>query len=165
MADGLDFGNPKVDDIFHYFAKDTTERILGNFDRINISSPHNKKGRKSSGNLYRSIFWRVFNAAGGDSAMITFYFQNYAAFVETGTGNGVRYSALPQLTKLEALSRPGTKRKAKPFLLSEIRFHARLTLDRLAERYAYTGGLYIIRGMSDDKGYLSIPKSERKWYK
>lgn len=165
MAEELDFGDAGVNKLLHYFAKDTTERILGNFDRLDISSPSNKKGRKSSGTLYRSIFWRVFNAAGGDSAVITFYFQHYAAFVETGTGNGVRYSALPKLTKLESLSRPGTRRKAKPFILSEIRLHARMMLDRLARRYAYTGGMYIVRSLSDDKDYLSIPKSEKEWYK
>lgn len=164
MAEQLDFGNPKVDEILHYFAKDTTERILGNFEKLNISSPTNKKGRKSAGSLYRSIFWRVYNSAGGDSAKITFFYQHYATFVETGTGRGVRYSALEQLTKLEALSRPGTRRVAKPFILSEIRLHTRMLLDRLMQMYAYTGGIYIVRSLSDDKN-LSIPISEAKWYR
>lgn len=164
MADTLDFGNPKVDDLLHYFAKDTTERILGNFQKLNISSPANKKGRKSAGSLYRSIFWRVYNSAGGDSAKISFFYQHYAAFVETGTGRGVRYSPLPELTKLQALSRPGTTRVAKPFLLSEIRLHTRMLLDRLVARFAYMGGMYIVRSLADEKG-MTIPISEAKWYR
>lgn len=164
MADELDFGNPKIDNILHYFAKDTTERILGNFQRLDISSPTNKKGRKSAGALYRSIFWRVYNAANGDSAVISFYFKHYATFVETGTGNGVRYTPLERLTELKAISKAGTTRVAKPFLLSEIRLHARMMLERLAQKYAYTGGMYIVRSLSDNPEDLSIPISERKLY-
>lgn len=159
MAEELDFSNELVTQDLMDFGRRTFERIRQNFKTLGIS-PYNPnhigkdskawlKGGKvrSRGALYRSIFWKVYNEAGGDMAKVTFFFNHYAVFVETGTGAGVKWSPLPELIKLSTLKRPNTRRVAKPFLMSEIRLHARMTLEQMAEHFAYTGGMFIVNSV------------------
>lgn len=157
MAEQLDYLDPLVRQDLLDFGNRTFKRIQRNFKTLGISPYNNNslqgwlktdklKGKKmrSTGSLYRSIFWKVYNEAGGDMMKVTFFFKHYAVFVETGTGAGVKWSPLPELVELSTLKRSNTKRVAKPFLMSEIRLHARITLEQLAENFAYTGGLYIL---------------------
>lgn len=161
----LDLDNINVDRTLHYFAKDTVARIRENFARLNISTPTNKKGRKDAGGLFRSMFWRVYGAAGGNMQVVSFFFLNYATFVETGTGADVRFSPLEALTKLETLSREGTSRVAKPFLMSEIRIHTRMLMERLAREYAYFGEIIIMRAFEGESTeFKNVPPLEKDWY-
>lgn len=161
MAEELDLNNELVRKDIEDFCHRTFEKIRKNFETLGIS-PYNKrqygsmskswlKGRKprSTGALYRSIFWKVFNEAGGDMWKVEFFFKHYATFVETGTGAGVKWSPLPELRSLHSIRRNGTRRVAKPFLMSEIRLHARMTLQKLAEHVGYVGGIKLLRSVSD----------------
>lgn len=156
MAKDLNVHDPLVKQDLEDFCIKTTNRILENFERLEIGqfNPQNKlkKRSRSDGSLYRSIYWQIFNEAGGDSAKIEFYMLNYGSFIETGTGLGTKFSPLPELSRMEALKRRGTRRLAKPFFRSEIRLHARITLDILAKHYAYSGGFYILNGLSAADG-------------
>lgn len=161
MAAELDFANELVKKDIDDFCHRTFEKIRKNFETLGIS-PYNKKqyastskawlkgGKpRSTGALYRSIFWKVYNEAGGDMGKVDFFFKHYATFVETGTGSGVKWSPLPEIRKLQAIKRKGTKRVAKPFLMSEIRLHAKMTLQKLAEHVGYAGGISILRSVRD----------------
>lgn len=146
METKLDFSNPQVQQDLADFGRRTFEKIMKNFKtlEIGIYNPNNKRTKRSTGALERSVFWKVYNESGGNMAKVTFFFNHYAVFVETGTGAGVKWSPLPELTELIGLKRPKTKRVAKPFLMSEIRLHARMTLEKLAEHFAYLGGVTIM---------------------
>ena len=141
--------NKKVQQRIHYFALETTEQILQNMQDLEIS-PY---GKKFSGDLERSIHADIHNNANGDEALIQFYYMNYAQYVEMAVGKGMKYMTIPQLTTgkpLRPIPRPdGKPRMAKPFMMSEIRLHARMLMDRLARQYAYTGSVVIMQSVAN----------------
>lgn len=157
MANQLNELDPKIQQAISDFGKRTHEKILKNFELLKIGEynptyvrSQNKRKRKNKeartpGALRRKIHWQVFKAAGGDTAKVDFFYNHYAMFVELGVGKGVKYTPLPKIKKLKAIKRKDTKRTSKPFLLSEIRLHARITLEHFAEYYAYTGGYHIVK--------------------
>lgn len=154
MAAGLDFTDELVRKDIDDFCHRTLEKIRENFKtlQIGVYNPNNarKNGtNRSTGALYRSIFFKVYNEAGGDMGKVAFFFKHYATFVETGTGAGVKWSPLPEIRKLQVLRRKGTKRVAKPFLMSEIRLHAKITLQKMAEHVGYAGGIRILRSVAE----------------
>lgn len=171
MAKELNIHDTLVQQDLEDFCRRTTDKILANFEELGIGkfNPLNSKawlrgGKfRSDGSLYRSIYWTIFNEAGGDSAKIEFYMMNYGAFVETGTGMGVKYSPLPAISRMEAIKRKGTKRLAKPFFRSEIRLHAKITLDVLAKHFSYSGGFYIVNALKSTQKEVKAAMGENKW--
>lgn len=166
MAKELDFTDELVKKDIEDFCHRTFAKIRKNFEtlQIGIYNPRNqrKNGTNRSTNaLYRSIFWKIYNEAGGDMGKVAFFFKHYAVFVETGTGAGVKWSPLPELRKLQTIKRKGTKRVAKPFLMSEIRFHAKVTLQKLAEHVGYAGGVSIMRSVAEVPEGASIEQIEK----
>lgn len=141
----------------NYWGARVYQRILKNFETLKINRQP-KDGY--TGNLRRSIWWTVFNAAGGNQAMIQFFFLKYGDFVQWGVGNGQKRWPVPRMTKMEALQSPDSRRKAKPFIRSEVRHHVTWLQKRLAEQYAYNGALYIVKSLADGAGDRSITE---KW--
>lgn len=132
------------------------QRIIRNFSTLDINQNPGEKGDRFSGRLRRSIWWTVHNAAGGNQAMIDFFFLNYADFLQWGVGGGQKAWSVPPMHGMKAMQAPNSKRKAKPFLRSEIRHHLKWLQRRLAEQYAYNGAFYIVKGISDGMGDKSI---------
>ena len=133
-----------------------TKRILSNFDRLKINKDADES-KGLTGDLYRSVWWTVHNAAGGNQAMIEFYYIYYGGYVQTGTGKGAPRIDLPQMTGMKPVDRPdGHPRKAKPFLRSEIRLHLRWLADRLFQQYRFGGTFYVIKGIADAIGDPTI---------
>lgn len=165
MAQVLNIHDDAVQRDLEDFCKRTTDKILKNFETLGIGkfNPLNNNRQRSDSGLYRSIYWTIFNEAGGDGAKIEFYMMNYGAFVETGTGLGVKYSPLPAISRMEAIKRKGTRRSAKPFFRSEIRLHAKITLDVLAKHFAYSGGFYIVNALKSKQKEVAAAMGENKW--
>lgn len=138
------------------------QRILKNFTTLDINHTKGGKGPEYTGGLRRSIWWTVYNASGGNQAMINFFFLKYGDYLQWGVGKGQKKWPVPAMSKMESLKAPNTKRKAKPFIRSEIRHHVGWLQKRLAEQYAYNGALYIIRGLTDNMGDKSITE---RWVK
>lgn len=148
--------NVNLPEELNYWGARVTKRILSNFDRLNINKERNEK-KNLTGDLYRSIYWTVHNASGGNHALIEFYFLHYAGYVQTGTGKGAPRIDLPQMSGMETVDRPdGHRRKAKPFLRSEIRLHLRWLADRLFSQYRFGGTIYIVKGIADAIGDPSL---------
>ena len=63
--------------LLHYFAQDTTEKILKHIDRLDI---------KDTGTLRNSIRSVVYANAGGDSQVVSFYMKEYGLYVERAVG-------------------------------------------------------------------------------
>lgn len=171
MAKELNAHDPLFQQDVEDFCRRTTEKILQNFQKLGIGqfNPLNSKawlkgGRfRSTSSLYRSIYWTIFNEAGGDSAKVEFYMMNYGSFIETGTGMGTKFSPLPAISRMEAIKRKGSKRLAKPFFRSEIRLHAKITLDVLARHFAYSGGFYIVNALKSKQKEVAAAMGEDKW--
>lgn len=145
---------PNLAEELNYWGARVTERIRSNFDRLGINKT---PGGEFTGDLYRSIWWTVHTASGGSEALIEFYFLHYAGYVQTGTGAGAPRFNVPQMNTMEAIARPdGQRRKAKPFLRSEIRLHLRWLADRLFHEYRFGGSFYIVKGIAEGMGDPSI---------
>lgn len=75
-----------------YWAEGVVKRLKLNFDTQNIY-PYGDPGPypgspKSTGDAFRSIYAKVYNAAGGNTEKISFFFNYYLYFVDMGVGGG-----------------------------------------------------------------------------
>lgn len=66
----------ELNQFMEYFVRDTTAKI---FRRMNMMDIHSAK-------LRQSIHGVVYNNAGGNSALVRFYYLNFARFIEMGLG-------------------------------------------------------------------------------
>ena len=83
-----------------YWAEGVVKRLKKNFDTQNIfpygnpgpypGSPvkSDKYPNGSTGDAFRSIYAKVYNAAGGNTEKISFFFNYYLYFVDMGVGGG-----------------------------------------------------------------------------
>lgn len=122
-----------------------------------------------TGELRRSLHWRIFNAAGNNEVLINFYVQNVASFVELATRRGahatqiapvagLRYDSVP---RKDDAGRP-MHRRAKPFLANEIRLHLRILHDILMKDYAYLGNALMVYGLTPkNPAYMSRDAKQR----
>lgn len=144
-----------------FWAARVANKIKRNFYTLDINTRPGGKGKAFTGDLLRNIYWKVHSAAGGNAAAIEFFYLRYGKYVELAVGNGLKSIPLPAMTKVEQIARPdGASRKAKPFLSSEIRHHARWLQKRLFEEYMYAGSIYITSGFYEG---LQDPSETQKW--
>lgn len=144
----------------YYTCEKITERVLENMHRLHIHV---------TGELERSIHWEVWNASNGDSAIITFFFNYYAPFVELAVQKGFSVNdpgiegRLPG--KIRSSNYPGIEvrrknkqgevlqRLAKPFIKGAVRTHGRILADTLIKYYGAVGGVQMAYGwIPDDAG-------------
>lgn len=89
-------GDKKLD--LTYWAEGVVKRLKINFDTQNIfpyGSPGPYPGSpKSTGDAFRSIYAKVYNAAGGNTEKISFFFNYYLYFVDMGVGAGQKIEAV-----------------------------------------------------------------------
>mgnify|MGYP004661189505 CR=1 FL=1 len=148
----------------------TAEIIMDNIERhlrdLEIS-PYNPRS-KSTGQMKRSLHWKIFNAAGGNMVLMKFYVQNISSFVELATQRKAHATLVAPVSgkRYDGVERnddSGRKmrRKAKPFISNEIRLHARILHHLLVRDYAYLGHAAMIIGLTPKhKDYLS--ESDKK---
>lgn len=151
----------KMYDELNLWAYRVANRIKDNFTKMHINRVAHGK---YTGDLYRSIYWQVHKMAGGNKGRIEFFYEYYGRFVEMGVGNGFKKTEVPPMRGMNVIPIPGRKRVAKPFLTSEIRFHARWLAERLEEVFGVDAGLAIMRnfecGVNPKKG---DPGQSKKW--
>lgn len=152
LADELNFWGARV-----------MNKIRKNFRQLLISSPQYQKNPEHyTQGLYRSVYWTVHNAAGGNQAMIEFFYLRYGQYLEMGVGKGTKAWNVPQIDnkKLKGFPNPDTGRKAKPFFRSELRFHQRWLMERLLQKYMFMGNYYVVNGFYNG---LQHPEQTEKW--
>lgn len=143
------------------------QRVLTKFDALNINRTVNKK-KGYTGDLYRTMYWEVYKASGGNKAMVQFFYMKYGDFVQWGVGRkfgdgeGQKAWSIPavggkDVAPIQAAS--GRNYFAKLFMRREVKYHARWLLKRLAEQYSYFGNLYIVRGLSEGVGDPAVMKN------
>lgn len=146
----------KLSDELNFWAARVFDKIKQNFLALDINRTPGGKGPEYTGDLFRTLWWTVYNAAGGDKAMITFFYLKYGDFVQWGVGTGVKKWDVPKMTDMVPIKHPSSRRKSKPFLRSEVTRQAKWLLKRLAEQYVYGGNLYIVKGLAEGIGDTSI---------
>ena len=86
-----------------YWAQRVVERLKANFDTQNIfpyGSPGPYPGSPTStGDAFRSIYAKVYNAAGGNTEKVSFFFNYYLYFVDMGVGAGQPIEAVDRDAK------------------------------------------------------------------
>ena len=96
-----------------YWAEGVVKRLKTNFDTQNIfpygyPGPYPGAARKqtkngkfegSTGDAFRSIYAKVYNAAGGNTEKISFFFNYYLYFVDMGVGAGQPIEAVDRSDK------------------------------------------------------------------
>lgn len=96
-----------------YWAEGVVKRLRMNFETQNIfpkgyPGPYPGASRKqtkdgkfqgSTGDAFRSIYARVYNAAGGNTEKISFFFNYYLYFVDMGVGAGQPIEAVDRSEK------------------------------------------------------------------
>lgn len=152
--------DPNLKEELTIWAIRVFDRVKKNFITFNINRMKGEKGPGFTGNLYRTIHWTVHNAAGGNQAMVDFFYMKYGDFVQWGVGWDQKSWDIPQTNEMGPITAPNGRRKAKQFLRREVKYHARWLLKRLLEEYGYRGNLYVIRGMSEGMG---DPKIMEQW--
>lgn len=168
-------GSPRAKAMLIGTARDIMKRIDKNMRRLGVSPYGDYKG---TGNLKRSVHWTVYNATGGDEAVIQFYMQNVSSFVELAV-QGMRDHRTGKYVKGWSVANGGLppamtgqnygpihvgrtsasggvlKRKAKPFLSGELRVHGRMLFDRLIKDYGYIGNMLLVSSVVPNiSGYV-----------
>lgn len=120
------------------------KRIKENFTRMHINRVAHGN---YTGELYRSIFWQVHKMAAGNKGKIEFFYQYYGRFVELGVGKGFKMVNVPPMRNMDVIPIPGRGRVAKPFMTSEIRYHARWLAERLEDVFGVEAGVAIMQNL------------------
>ncbi len=148
-------GSSKMQAMLVGVANDISKRVDWNFRRLGISP--DKPSGNFTGQLKRSIHWAIFNATGGNEAIMRFYTQNIQSFVELAVqgGHGLDKGGMPSMIPKGAgggfgpvaVDRGWTHRRrdAKPFLSHEMRLHGNRLFKRLLNQYGYMGNLIILK--------------------
>ena len=143
------------------------KRIQQKFMDMKINRTPDKKNGYT-GDLYRRLGWEVYNAAGGNKAMIKFFYMKYGDFVQWGVGSkfGDPRRVAPNYegqkkwpiqatggNNIPPLQEPGGHNYyAKLFLRREVRYHTKWLIKRLAEEYGYFGNFYLVRSIAEGFG-------------
>lgn len=163
LKDGkVSFDSKKIRKILYYFMLDTHNKLMANMSEMSIS-PHNPNATwPDQGVMERSIHETIVNNSGGNSALVRFFYVNYAKFVEIGVQKDMPYVALPPMQGIEPVERPdGKPRKAKPFLHSEIRRRVERTITRIGKVYIYAGAASMFYAVYDPANPNMNEKNER----
>lgn len=149
--------NKNISDELNYWGARVYQNVKKNFVYMGINQ---KKSRKGTGDLYRSIWWEVYNSSGGDMAKVKFFYLKYGDFVEWGVGAGVKKWPVPPMTAKEPIKHPMYNRSAKAFIRSEVVRNARWLSKVLAEKYCFFKTIYYMKNMLDS---LDDMGSTVKW--
>lgn len=131
------------------FTKISRENVMENVERLGIES----KG-EDGGKLKRSLFWKTWAASGGDSQVFEARYIYYSKFVELALGKGNSYIQPPDIPhrKWGPIRMPdGRKRKARPFVVAEMRSQAQKFAAYARKRFSFVGTMFLIYAMGDNK--------------
>lgn len=158
------------------WAANVFAKIHKNFADYQINTSLNKKDGYT-GDLYRRMWWKVYNSAGGKKSLIQFFYMKYGDYVQWGVGSrfddprrqrtsepyGQKWWEVPPVKSKgkAAIGYPGTyndkgnRYYSKPYLRREVRYQMRYLIRDLAIRYAFFGDYFIVKGIADGLGDTS----------
>ena len=148
------------------WAANVFAKIHKNFADYQINTSLNKKDGYT-GDLYRRMWWKVYNSAGGKKSLIQFFYMKYGDYVQWGVGRkfgdprwpeGQKLWNVPTVTSKEKKSiknTDGNNYYSKPYLRREVRYQMRYLIRDLAIRDAVFGDSFIVKGIADGLGDTS----------
>ena len=163
----------KLEEELNLWGARVFDRIRRNFADYHINRVANRK-EGYTGDLYRRMWWTVHNAAGGNKAMISFFYMKYGDYVQWGVGRkfgdprwpqGQKLWDIPAVKSAEKSPIPqvdGFNYASKPFHRREIMYHLDWLKKRLAEQYGYFGSYWLERSLTEQP---MSPENTRKWLK
>lgn len=143
------------------FANISRKNVMDNVERLSIESDG-----KDSGRLKRSLFWQTWAASGGDSQVFEARYIYYAKFVELALGRGDTYIQPPDIPhkKWKPISMPdGRKRKARPFVVAEMRSQAQKFATFARKRFSFVGTMFLIYAMGNNKSAAAAYNRAAFW--
>lgn len=157
VLEQFDINNDYVKERLHWFAVDTTEKILKNMQEMAVypfRDVPDQYADKYTGRLERSIHWTIVNNAGGDSSLVEFYYMCYGRFLELSASGwllrkhgSITAGMVPEMTNKRGVQVGSRPWRAKPFINSEIRRGAQKLVRRMAKKFAYEGGMHIFHAV------------------
>lgn len=127
------------------FTKISRQNVMANVGRLDMTR---------SGALKRSLAWKTWAASGGDTQVFEAQYIYYSKFVELALGKGDTYIQPPDIPHKSwgAIRMPdGRKRKAKPFVVAEMRSQAQKFASYARKRFSFVGTMFLIYAMGDNK--------------
>lgn len=173
----VDFSRKSVQKVLYYFMQDTLDRVMENIMTMKIGT-HNPKATWDTGDLERSIKATVTMNAGGDEALVNFFYLHYGNFVQAAVQGNTPWTYplpktdIPAMTSRDIVPRPdaeaikkkynlsGETRPAKPFLRSQALREAKRAHRRIGDIYIFAGYLAILRGVDDPDNKVIHSKNE-----
>lgn len=130
-----------IDEKLRLWAEGVYKNIRANFETQKVFpfKPY-PDSPDASGSLYNSLYWKISNAAGGDTQKIDFFFNYYGLFVDLGVGRGQKYAQVDNADpsvygKRYKIWKGRGDRQSRPTILREIRQEVRMLRNSLAARY------------------------------
>lgn len=147
------------------WAWQTYSAIRANFrtQRIYPFEPYTPKSgdgnpfRNSTGSLYNTLYYKVLNAAGGDTGKVDFFFNYYGLFVEAGVGRGQKFAQVDNAQPARHNRRYKEwrgrgDRQSRPAIVMELNFQTRRLSRILAFHYAMSAvrPIYSLASLNSD---------------
>jgi len=156
-----DWRDERIMSWINNFEKISRQNVMGNVERLDIRS----KG-KNSGRLKRSLAWKTWAASGGDSQVFEARYIYYSKFVELALGKGDPYNGpVPEFTHRQwpAIKVPTRRRKARPFVVTEMRSQAQKFAAFARKRFSFVGTMFLVYAMGDNKAAAAAVNRALFW--
>lgn len=137
------------------FEKISRQNVMANYERLGIGAYHDhQKKKKTPHQLKRSLKWRTWAASGGDSQVFEARYIYYAKYVELALGRGDTYIQPPDIPHRQwgPIRMPdGRMRKARPFVVAEMRSQAQKFAAFARKEFSFVGTMFLIYAMGNNK--------------
>ena len=149
-----DWRDTRIMSWINNFTKISRANVMENVERLGIGDSHAKKKKASVHSLRRSLKWKTWAASGGDTQVFEARYIYYSKYLELALGKGDTYIQPPDIPhkRWGPISMPdGRKRKAKPFVVAEMRSQAQKFAAFARKRFSFVGTMFLIYAMGNNK--------------
>lgn len=174
MADGLqritnERGSRVKEKLNRYVAKDVLAGVRKNFRMQHINPFQTAKGvNLGDGSLFRRMYYKVYNSAGGDVAKIELFYLEHGMYADMGLGAGVpvakQYGMPASRRKRYAVwkdkdkqPKVGINRWQRPAIGPEIRYQSIRLGYWLAANYELDANTLLTYAFGDDHQGFDLP--------
>jgi hypothetical protein len=162
------FGDKKV--LLHWNWHDRRiMSFINNFVRITKADTLDDVDRqkiKKTGRLRRSLYWKTWATAGGDSQVFEAKYIYYTKFVELAVGKGDKYNGpVPSIPgpRWSPIPVPKRMRKGRPHVVTEMRTQAQKFTAYARARFMFAGTIYMLYAMGGNQSAAHAYNRALQW--